>query len=153
MIIEKKFPDINIAVARDRDGKIMEARDGSSTFCETPLMYACRHHWVDLVELFLQYGADPRITTFNGDTAMHAVFRDWPVRENAHRPSIKFTLLAHKVSRILRLLVSSHADTTLQVLRRHRLHKKVTLFFLRMSWAILHYIIVQNMVYGKLLCY
>lgn len=113
-MIDRVFTDINVAVAWDSKQNVIVDAAKSQDLAVTPLMFACRHMMIDVIEILLAYGAEPRIATANGDTAFHYLFKDWPERLSARSPSLFFTLRAHKVSRILKLLIDHKGDCTAQ---------------------------------------
>ncbi|DAZ97988.1 TPA: hypothetical protein N0F65_005146 [Lagenidium giganteum] len=107
------FRDVNVAVTIGSDNSIHPNKDVGMT----PLMAACRALSVGLVHGLLEQGADVNLTTANGDTAMHFIWRDWepPKTTISHfREAADTAIRANQVYEILQALLSHGADVNAQ---------------------------------------
>ncbi|KAF1334924.1 Ankyrin repeat domain-containing protein 1, partial [Globisporangium splendens] len=111
------FVDVNVPV------RLIDSAQGrvepNKELGLTPLMAACRCLCVEMVQELLEQGAVVHLATANGDTALHFIWKDWPlVAPGTTTSSLKdvaeMTVKAKNSFRILTALISHDVDVNAQ---------------------------------------
>jgi hypothetical protein len=113
------FVDVNVPV------RLIDASQGrvepNKELGLTPLMAACRCLCVEMVQALLEQGAVVHLVTANRDTALHFIWKDWPLAAPSTTTSsslkdvTEMAVKAKNSLRILTVLIAHDADVNAQV--------------------------------------